>query len=135
MRIILAAKETDLRLAVQLLLSEEPGVVVFGSASNTGGLLALINSDCPDLVLLDSDLPGQPMLEVLTEIKACEPPPVVVLLGNEDSLIDETSQAGVDHYIHKGDPPEKLVEAFRQIVLGQEESEAQNKVQEEKTES
>jgi DNA-binding NarL/FixJ family response regulator len=135
MRIILAAKETDLRLAVQLMLSEEPGVRVIGSVSNTGGLLALVESDPPDLVLLDFDLPGQPMGEVLSQIKACEPPPVVVLMGSEGSLSDEALGVGVDHYIQKGDPPETLVEAFRRVVLIQDEPEDRTQIQEEKTQS
>jgi DNA-binding NarL/FixJ family response regulator len=119
MRIILAAKETDLRLAMQLLLSEEPGAQVIGSASNTGGLLALIKSDLPDLILLDWDLPGQPIHDVISEIEACEPPPVVVLLGNEASLSDEALGAGAEHYIQKGDPPEKLLEVFRRVVISE----------------
>ena len=122
MRIILAARDTDLRLAMQLLLSEEPGVQFIGSASHASGLLALSNTGCPDLVLLDIDLPGPPIQELLAEIKACESPPVIILLGREASLSYEISQAGVDYYIQKGDPPEKLVEAFRQIVLKQETS-------------
>ena len=113
MRLILATEETDLRLAVQLLLSEEPGVRVIGSASNTRGLLALVKLDNPDLVLLDWDLPGQPLHEVITKIKACKQPPVVVLMSNEASLSSELLQAGVDHNIQKGDPPEKLLEALR----------------------
>ena len=135
MKIILAAKETDLRLAVQLLLSEEPGVQVVGSASNTGGLLALIKSDCPDLVLLDCDLPGQEMREMLPQIKANEPPPVIVLLGREEILSDELLKASVDHYIQKGGPPEILVEAFRQVVRSQGGPEDQKQGREEKKQS
>ena len=117
MRIILAARESDLRLAMQLLLSEEPGVQVIGSANNASGLLALINSTFPDLVILDEDLPGRSIREVLSEIKACEASPKIVLLGQDAIPDKEVNQAGIEYYLQKGDPPEKLVEVFRQVVL------------------
>jgi DNA-binding NarL/FixJ family response regulator len=120
MRIILAARDTDLRLAMQLLLSEEPGVRVIGSASNASGLLALIDSTTPDLVLMDEDLPGKTILELLTEIAACKAPPKIVLLGAETSMSNDFAQTGVKYYIQKGDPPEELVNKFRRAVFNHE---------------
>jgi DNA-binding NarL/FixJ family response regulator len=120
MRIILAARDTDLRLAMQLLLSEEQGVRVIGSASNASGLLALIDSTTPDLVLMDEDLPGKTILELLKEIAACKAPPKIFLLGTETSMSNDFAQTGVKYYIQKGDPPEELVNKFRQAVLKHE---------------
>lgn len=120
MRIILAARDADLRLAMQLLLSEEPGVNVIGSVSDANGLLALINSTDPDLVLMDVNLPGQSLQDTLSEIGAYGSPPKIVLLGQEAVLNEEITQSNVEYYLQIGEPPEKLVEAFRQVVLNHE---------------
>ena len=115
MRIILALKGTDLRISIELLFSEEPGLLIVGSAIDTQGMLALIDASGPDLILLDCALPGEPLLEVIKAIQTCESPPSIILLGIESDPGSDIFQVGIDHYVQKGDPPEKLVEAFRQI--------------------
>ena len=49
---LLAIHSPDLRLAVDLLLREEPGINVIGVASETEGLMALLRTTQPDLILL-----------------------------------------------------------------------------------
>lgn len=120
MRIILAARDADLRLAMQLFLSEEPGVHVIGSASDANGLLALVSSTDPDLVFLDADLPGQSLQDTLSKIRGGGSPPKIVLLGHEAVLSEEISQADIEYYLQKGDSAEKLVEAFRHVALKHE---------------
>ena len=51
MDIVLASQEYDLRLALEMLFREEPGAAVVGTASESEGLLALIQSTRPNLVL------------------------------------------------------------------------------------
>ena len=120
MRIVLALKDTDLRLAIELLLSEEPGVIIVGSASDTQGLLALIEASCPDLALLDWDLPGKPILEVLANIQARDTSPEIVVLGIDPDFEDDALNAGANVYLFKGDQPERLLSVFRQVRLSQD---------------
>ena len=65
MDIVLASARTDLRFAMEVLLREQPGMVVTGTATGSEGLLALIETIHPALVILDGDLPGQPIEDVL----------------------------------------------------------------------
>ena len=53
MRTVLAIGDSDLLLALQLLLNEEPRVNIVGTTSELDGLLSLIETTGPDLVLLD----------------------------------------------------------------------------------
>jgi DNA-binding NarL/FixJ family response regulator len=115
MRIILALKDTDLRLSIELLLREEPGIIIVGTAIDSQGLLALVEVSCPDLVLLDCELPGDPLPHVIETIQAFKSPPEFILLvgnmvGKEDYL-----EAGAHAYLVKGDPPEKLLNTVRQF--------------------
>ena len=115
MRIVLATGETDLRLSMELLLSEEPGLKILGGASTPEGFLALVKSTCPDLVLLDWDLPGCPVEEVLGQIKGLKEQPKLIILGRRQRAKKAALKAGADVYVVKGDPPEHLLAAIKQL--------------------
>ena len=83
MRILLAVGDTDLRLSLELLLSEEPGIRIAGSVIDTRSLLALVNSIVPDLLLLDLDLPGCPIQDALREIQTLPRQPKIIVLGRQ----------------------------------------------------
>ncbi len=116
MDIVLASQEHDLRLALELLLREEPGVYVVGTASHSGALLALIQATCPDLVLLDWDLPGQPSTEVLAEIGSAGHQPKVIVLGKDPEAREAALASGAYAFVVKGEPPGQLLTALRQVI-------------------
>ena len=118
MRLILAAGESDLRLALQLLLTEEPNVDVVGTASTEPGLLALLNTYQVDLVILDMDLLSKNSHNLISKIKNSESNPKIILLKDEKADQQAISELGVDAYVNKGEPPERLLAAFRRISLG-----------------
>jgi DNA-binding NarL/FixJ family response regulator len=115
MDIVLASQERDLRLALELLLREEPGAYVVGTASHAEALLALVRSACPDLVLLDWDLPGGPLTEVLGQVKSADCIPKIIILGKDPDAAEEALAAGADAFVIKGDPPRQLLAALRQV--------------------
>ena len=119
MDIVLASKEYDLRLALEMLFREEPGAVVVGTASESEGLLALIRSTHPDLVLLDCNLPGSPAAEILAEIKSVTRPPKIIILGKDADDKEVALAAGADVFLVKGDPPGQLLAATRQVSTQQ----------------
>ena len=81
MDIIIATSSTDLRIALELLIREESGLSIVATTSESQALLALIESTCPDLVLLDWELAGTSSPELLTEVLALTSPPKIVFLG------------------------------------------------------
>ena len=119
MRIVLATGGTDLRLAIQLMLSEEPGLKIVGSASDSEGFIALIKSTSPDLALLDWELPGGKMEDVLPEIKSLELEHdiLLIVLGRQRRMRAAALQAGADEYVVIGDPPENLLDVFRKLKV------------------
>jgi DNA-binding NarL/FixJ family response regulator len=58
MHILLADDQPKVRFALRALLELEPGVRVVGEAVDVEELLARTEATCPDLVLLDWELPG-----------------------------------------------------------------------------
>ena len=58
MRVLLADDQPQVRSALRLLLEEEPGLSVVDEVVSAGELLSRVEVTCPDLILLDWELPG-----------------------------------------------------------------------------
>ena len=115
MHILLATNNPELRLSIALLLSEEPGVEIVGSASESEGLLALVKSSQPDMVILSLDLPGGSGQKLLDAIDAQEFKPVVIVIGDSLHERQQALNSGANAFITKGDSPDLLVETFRRL--------------------
>jgi DNA-binding NarL/FixJ family response regulator len=115
MNIVLAVRHAHVRLALELVLSEEPGVTVVGEASEAEGMLALARTARPDLVLLEWGLPGRPTPDVLAAAQALARPVRFLVLGDEPALNQPALQAGACAFVLIGDPPELLLAAVRQV--------------------
>ena len=127
MRVILAAREADLRLASQLLLTEEPNVDVVGTASTVSGVLALLKTYRVDIVILDSELSAKQTSEWITKIKNSKSKPKIILLSRQDLCQQEVTEMGVNAIVNKMEPPEFLISAFRQIVAARNSESNQDK--------
>jgi DNA-binding NarL/FixJ family response regulator len=114
MDVLLASARSDLRFALEVLLREEPGVSVLGTATGTEGLLALLGTYCPDLVSLDWELPGRPAGELLAAIRALDCSPYTIVLGKDEASLDEALAAGADAFALRGDSPDRLLDIVRQ---------------------
>jgi DNA-binding NarL/FixJ family response regulator len=127
MRILLADDQPKLRLGLRLLVEQEPGFKVVGEAADAKSLLAQVKTTWPDLVLLDWELPGLWTTAPATPPAAARGSQVAVLRALAPSLKvialsgrpEEAQQialaAGVDAFVSKGDPPERLLVALRMI--------------------
>ena len=113
MYVLLAIQDPDLRLAMELLLHEQPGFSIVGVTSEAQGMLALARVTCPELVLLDWNLPGPPVNQALAEMKSTETPPRFVVLGKRAEDERCALEAGADAFVVKGSPPETLLAALR----------------------
>ena len=124
MRLLLAAGKPDLRLSLELLLSEQPGVEIVGTASESDGLLALIHTSEPDMIFTDWDLPGSPISIVIAEAQHLQHPPMTIVLVTHNSDYQTVTDAGADAVVLKGSSPDVLLSAFQQtrthIALNQE---------------
>lgn len=114
MRTVLAIGDSDLLLALQLLLNEEPSVKIIGTTSELDGLLSLIETTGPDLVLLDWELPGRPLKGLLAEALSYQSPPRIIVLGKNVIAKESALKSGADSFVVIGDQPEKLLAAVRQ---------------------
>jgi DNA-binding NarL/FixJ family response regulator len=112
MRVLLADDQSKVRSALRLLLSQEPEIDVLGEAVDATGLLDWGKAACPDLVLLDWELPGF-NTGLLDTLQDCCPSLTVIALSGQPEARQAAARAGVDAFVSKADPPEQLLAAIR----------------------
>jgi len=117
MDVVLASARPDLRFALEVLLREQPGVTVVGTATGSEGLLALVETTLPEAVILDWRLPGRPPAEVVAEARGIDLRPAIVVLGKDRPAQRAAMDAGVDAIVLLGDPPEYLLQALEKARL------------------
>jgi len=110
LNILIGDAQPRVRFGLRLLLEQQPGWRVTGEAEDAQLLLDHIRLGCPDLVLLDCELPGMPVTELLATIRRACPRLWVVFMSSKDELRQAALQAGADIFAYKADPPEKLLE-------------------------
>ena len=119
MRILLADDQAKVRFALRVLLEKQPDYEVCAEAVDTEGLMALIEADCPSVLLLAWELPGQKMEELLPALHEACPNLRVVALSGRPELRATALASGADTFVCKCDPPEGLLEIIARYRDGQ----------------
>ena len=115
MRILLADDEPNVRFALQALLERQPGLQIVGGVGNSRELLNQVKAICPDLVLLDWELPDSIGVTLLSELREACPDLVVIVLSGRPEARQATLDAGADAFVNKMDPPQQLLMALRSV--------------------
>ncbi|MGD8625504.1 MAG: response regulator transcription factor [Anaerolineae bacterium] len=122
MRIILADDRAPVRSALRLLLRYHPGVEIVGEAVDTRGLLDWVKATCPDLVLLDWELPGLAPATLLPLLREQCPDLRVIAFSSKPEVRRAALEAGADLFVSKGDPPEEVLAAVDRCREGEQEN-------------
>ena len=113
MRILLADDQVQVRSALRLLLEQEQRVCVVGEAAEATGLLLSIAKMEPDLVLLDWELPGLPILQLLRLLWYENPLLKIIAMSSQPRAKQLALDAGVERFISKGEPPDQVLAIIR----------------------
>jgi DNA-binding NarL/FixJ family response regulator len=130
MRILLADDQPRVRFALRALLERRLGAAVVGEASDLDELRAQLPVCCPDVILLDWDLPGRQARAFVAGLREACPKVSVVALSGRVEARQAALAAGADAFVCKCDPPDGLISALQQIVDawgGVEAGEGENK--------
>ena len=106
MLILVADDEPKVRFGLNVLLQRRPGFEVTGEANDAKDLLAQIKRACPDLVLLDWELPGMHTVDLLSALRGVCPGLVVIVLSGRLEARKTALTAGADAFVSKTDPPD-----------------------------
>jgi DNA-binding NarL/FixJ family response regulator len=115
MHILLADDQVDVREALKCLLQNECDVKLSNEAGTASELLIQLALGCPDMLLLDWELPGPGGRALMRAIRACCPSVRVIALSVRPEARSEALAAGVQGFVSKGDPPECVLAALRAV--------------------
>ena len=116
MRVLLADAHSQVRWALRAVIREEPGWAVVGEVSNAENLLSKALALEPDLIVIEWELAGQPVDQLLSALHALSARPRVIVLSRWPEARKAALAAGADDFISKADPPDRLLTTLRALV-------------------
>ncbi len=120
MRIVLVAGEPVFRLGFRSLVETSEDLVLVGDSPDARAAFPRIDSDRPEVVVMDVALPGMSGITATREIKCRSPETRVLLLGawpRERDALDAFA-AGAHGFALKSEPSEALLYAIRTVERG-----------------
>ena len=119
-RILIVDDHPIVREGLIAALSRKPGLEVCGEAASIVEALALIDTQHPDLAIIDLSLADGSGLDLIKRIKARDvSTKMLVLSMSDESLYAERAlRAGAMGFLHKQEAREKLIRAIRQVLDG-----------------
>lgn len=119
-KVLLVDDHRILREGLRALLSEQPGLIVVGDASDGEEALALVAESHPDVVVMDMVMPRMGGLEATALIRKRYPEVRVLILSmyDDDEYVQRVIQAGASGYVLKGVAADDLVRAIHEVHHG-----------------
>lgn len=119
-RILIADDEQLVRESLHFLFGQEDGIEVMGTAAHGKEVLALLEREQPDMLLMDVRMPEMDGLACTREVKACYPQVKVILITTVDEvdLAVAAIEAGAEGYLLKSVHPWELLASVRMLYQG-----------------
>lgn len=120
--ILLADDHAIVRHGLKQLLADELPEARFGEAGTSAEALALLRRRAWHVLILDLNMPGRNGFEVLEETRRHFPGLAILVLSStpEDQVGVSVLKAGAAGYLNKQTAPERLVEAVRTVLRGEQ---------------
>ena len=120
MRILIADDHAILRRGLREILQRELPGVVSGEAADAAEVLAQVQRQDWDLLILDVTMPGRSGLDLLKDLRYLRPklPVLVLSMHSEDQYGRRVLKAGASGYMNKESAPEELITAIRKVLAG-----------------
>lgn len=92
-------------------------VGAFATAEEALAKIPILN---PDVVLMDIGLPGMSGIQCVAQLKRLDPSPQIIMVTvyEDTDRIFKALKAGANGYLVKSSPPDKLLEAVRDVDTG-----------------
>jgi DNA-binding NarL/FixJ family response regulator len=102
------------------LIARQPDLAICGQAENSAAAYEAIARLAPDIAIVDLSLEGGSGLELIKQLQALTPPPLVLVLSMHDELLyaERALRAGARGYVMKRSATRHVLEAIRRILDG-----------------
>ena len=119
---VVIAEDQDLVLgALAALLEMDPEISVVGRSPNGEEAKALIESQNPDVLVTDIEMPGLTGIEIAQHIQAQKLPTKVLIVTTfgRPGYLQRAMRGGVLGYLLKDTPADELASAVRRVARGE----------------
>src|SRR5262245_40685577 len=119
-RLAIVEDQPQTREGLAMLLASMEGCRVLGAFGSMEEALARLESEAPDVALLDIELPGMSGIEGVRRLKQRFPSIQILMLTvfADNDHVFEAICAGASGYLLKDTPPDRLTEAIRELHSG-----------------
>ena len=120
-RILVADDHAVVREGLIALINTERDMIVIGEAADGIEAVARVKELRPDLILMDLMMPHMDGIQAIQEIKKVNPHARILVLTSfaEDRMLFPAIKAGAQGYLLKDSSPHDLIQAVRDVYLGQ----------------
>jgi DNA-binding NarL/FixJ family response regulator len=121
-RVLVVDDQHMIRAGFAALLDAQEGIQVVGTAEDGAGIMAIVESTQPDVVLMDIRMPEVNGLEATRTVLSMpgEPPRILMLTTfDADEYVFAALRAGASGFLLKDATPEELIHAVRVVAQGE----------------
>jgi DNA-binding NarL/FixJ family response regulator len=114
-RALIVTHRGSLQDGLQALVMSIPHVDIVGHVGDGRRALEMVREHHPDLVLLDTNLPGDEDWHVLEQIVTLWPRIRCIVLADDVKQHQRAAELGADIVLLKGFPPDKLADLIERL--------------------
>jgi DNA-binding NarL/FixJ family response regulator len=119
-RVVVADDHPMFRFGVTTVLRQAEDIDVVGQAADGDGLLALVASEAPDVVVTDLAMPGLDGIAAITRLQRSDPGIGILVMSmhDDDAHVFAALRAGALGYLLKGADAHEIVRAVQTVAAG-----------------
>lgn len=117
-RLLIVDDQLSVRQGLRMLLAAAPDLSVVGEAGGGEAALDLAAALCPDVVLMDVEMPGMDGIAAAIALHQIRPQAAVIILSIHDDAPTRARarEAGAAAFVAKSTPVDTLLMAIRQVA-------------------
>jgi len=119
-RVVLTDDHVFVRDGIKSLLENEENIIVVGEATDGLEALKVVETEKPDLLILDIRMPNLTGIEVVEKLRSQNNQVKIVMLSMHESeeYVLKSIRAGADGYLLKGSSKEEFLKAVHTVANG-----------------
>ena len=119
MRILIADHQPKVRFALRVVLQQRFGDKAIAEVVDADDLIAQAHVFCPDLVLVDLEVVGMPLADLLAQLHHSFHHLYAIVLSCHAEARHQALLAGADAFVCKCNAPDELLSAIEMCVARQ----------------
>lgn len=120
-RVLIADDHPIVRDGITNELSQHADMVVIGHAVDGDEAMSMAQTEKPDVILLDINMPGKRAPEIIREVSTFSPPPRVLIVSafGDVEYVVTMLEAGAKGYLLKDEEPAVIANGIRSVYVGE----------------